>query len=829
MSQSPQSLAPVRPRHPFSERVIALGARLWHAIGWIWSTVIVGGFLVGLLLSYLITGTSGLPNPDPRTWFFIRPLLAHPLVTSIVLIVALLLSLGSNLAARHEKREQQEQERAREESLKDIGRGVRELLEERKTPPTSTPSPAPVASAVSIYPDTSPPSTPVCTVPYRRNPFFTGRENLLTLLHDRLTTTGAAALTQALAISGLGGIGKTQTAVEFAYRYQQDYQYVLWVRAAARDTLIADFVTIAALLHLPEKDERDQTRVVAAVKDWLAQHAGWLLILDNADDVELARTFLPAQGKGHILLTTRAQATGAVAEPIAVEKMDQDEGMLLLLRRARVPAADALPDKASEADRTTARTIVKAMDGLPLALDQAGAYIEQTGCGLSRYLELYQQRRTDLLRWRSALSPEYPHTVATTWSLSFRQVEQVNPAAADLLRLCAFLDPDAIPEEIITKGASQLGPVLESVASDAWKLNEAIDVLRTYSLIRRTPDAQSLVIHRLVQVVLKDSMDPQVQRQWAERTVRAVNAAFPDERWLPVQHLLPHALACAALIDQHQLNVSEAARLLDRTATYLQDHGQYPQAEPLFQQALAIYEKALGPEHPYTSATLNNLARLYQDQGRYGEAEPLFQQALAICEKALGPEHPYTSTTLNNLAGLYQDQGRYREAEPLFQRALASYEKVLGPEHPYTSTTLNNLALLYRYQERHGEAEPLYLRSLAIREKALGPEHPYISTTLNNLALLYQAQGRHGEAEPLYLRALAIREKALGPEHPWVATALENYASLLQSMKRLSEAAGLKARAQAIRARHRSQNHIIETKCVPLLEMLPEAHLEAVY
>ncbi len=715
MSQSPQSLAPVRPRHTFSERVIALGARLWHAVGWIWSTVIVGGFLVGLLLSYLITGTSGLPNPDPRTWFIIRPLLAHPLVTSIVLAVALFITLGSYFAARHEKREQQEQQRAQEESLVDVAKGVRKLLEEARTKPA--PSPAPAASVVSIHPDTSPPSTPVWTIPYRRNPFFTGRENLLTLLHDRLTTTGAAALTQALAISGLGGIGKTQTAVEFAYRYQQDYQYVLWVRAAAGDTLIADFVTIAALLHLPEKDERDQTRVVAAVKDWLAQHAGWLLILDNADDVELARTFLPAQGKGHILLTTRAQATGAVAEPIAVEKMDQDEGMLLLLRRARVPAADAPLDKASEADRTTARAIVKAMDGLPLALDQAGAYIERTGCGLSRYLELYQQRTTDLLRWRSALSPEYPHTVATTWSLSFRQVEQVNPAAADLLRLCAFLDPDAIPEEIITEGASQLGPLLEPVASDAWKLNDAIDVLRTYSLIRRTPDAQSLVIHRLVQVVLKDSMDPQMQREWAERTVRAVNATFPDERWLQVQHLLPHALACAAFIDQHHLNISEAGRLLDRAATYLQDHGQYPQAEPLFQQALAIYEKTRGPDHLEAANELNNLAYLYQNQGRYGEAEPLFQRALAIKEKTLDPEHPSTAITLDNLAQVYQHQGRYGEAEPLFQRALAIREKTLGPEHPWVVTALENYARLLQSMKRQSEAAGLKARAQAIRAR----------------------------------------------------------------------------------------------------------------
>src|SRR5262249_55152053 len=156
---------------------------------------------------------------------------------------------------------------------------------------------------------------------------------------------------------------------------------------------------------------------------------------------------------------------------------------------------------------------------LPLALEQAGAYIEETGCGLSAYLELYQQRRSALLRRQSGVSPDYPHTVASTWSLSFGQVEQESPAAAALLRLCAFLAPDSIPEAILTEGASVLGPVLGPVAADPLLLNETIQVLRRYSLVKRDPEARLLNVHRLVQAVLKDGMDVAAQRQWAERTV----------------------------------------------------------------------------------------------------------------------------------------------------------------------------------------------------------------------------------------------------------------------------------------------------------------------
>jgi hypothetical protein len=352
-------------------------------------------------------------------------------------------------------------------------------------------------------------------VPYRRNPYFTGREDLLTRLYELLHTGKATALTQPQAISGLGGIGKTQTAVEYAYRYRDDYQAVLWASAASRETLISDFVALAALLQLPERDMADQGVVVAAVKRWLASNRDWLLILDNADNLELAAEFMPLESSGHILLTTRAQSTGTIANSLEVEKMEQAEGALLLLRRAKKPAADVPLEQARKADRSLAETIVTELGGLPLALDQAGAYIEETNCGLSGYLDLYRTHRKDLLQRRSKLRSEHPEPVGTTWSLSFQKVEQANPAAAELLRLCAFLDPDAIPEDILTEGAAEVGPTLKSMATDAFKLNEAIEVLRTYSLIKRNAEAKTLNMHRLVQVVLKDDLDNEAQREWA--------------------------------------------------------------------------------------------------------------------------------------------------------------------------------------------------------------------------------------------------------------------------------------------------------------------------
>src|SRR5207248_2178656 len=216
----------------------------------------------------------------------------------------------------------------------------------------------------------------------------------------------------------------------------------------------------------------------------------------------------------------------------------------------------------------------------------AGAYIEDTGSSLSEYLELYGRHHLALLQQQSSVAVDYPHTVASTWALSFGQVEQANPAAADLLRLCAFLHPDAIPEAILTEGAADLGPVLSPVAADPLLLNTAIQLLRRYSLVKRDPEARLLNLHRLVQVVLKESLDEPSQRQWAERSVRAVNRAFPEAEfasWEGCERCLPHALLGAQWIEHYTFTSPEAARLLHGAGVYLRDRARYGQAAPLLE------------------------------------------------------------------------------------------------------------------------------------------------------------------------------------------------------------------------------------------------------
>lgn len=641
-------------------------------------------------------------------------------------------------------------------------------------------------------------------VPSARNPFFTGREEVLQRVYEMLHQQRAVALTQSLAISGLGGIGKTQIALEYAHRYCTDYQFIFWTSAATQEALFADIVTIADALHLPERNAKEHTRVLRAVKHWWATHPDWLLIVDNADDVTILQDIVPMDSPGHLLLTSRAQAFGVLAQRLDVDKMGMAEASLFLLHRARLLSPDAFLDQAREEHLVAAEALAIEMDFLPLALDQAGAYIDEVGCGISAYLDLYRTHRKDLLQRRGQVPTAHPDSVAITWSLNFQCVEQANPAAADLLRLCAFLEPDTIPEELFTEGRAFLGPVLAPVAADALALNAAIEVLRMFSLVSRDPDLRLLRIHRLVQAVLKDAMEPEAQQLWAERVVRAVNAVFPESiktasrLEAKARRLLPQAQVCSALIQEAGLAFEEAASLLYRTASTLSEAALCEQAEPLFLRVVQIREHLFGTDAPEVAASLGGLALLYRRQGKYAQAESLFQRALHFWEQAGEPDQVEAASLLMNVGLLYGDMGKYAEAERVLQQAINIREQILGEDHLETTHSLHALGLLYCNQRRYTEAERVYTRALALQERTLGTDHPDLAPLLGNLGVVYLQQERYNEAEPLLKRALQRDEQVLGPKHPSVASMLSSLGTLYLNQKRYIEAEPLFWRALAI-------------------------------
>lgn len=689
-----------------------------------------------------------------------------------------------------------------------FGLSAQELGLVEDAPPPVQDEPAAVAppepaSGVSLW-----------TVPFARNPHFTGRDELLDLLTQHFPpqedTIRHAALTQPQALQGLGGIGKTQLAVEYAYRSRElgRYTHTLWIAAASEEAVLSSFVALANLLPaFPARGETDQRTLVTTVINWLEQQTQpWLLIMDNADDLTMIRPYLPRRGNGNILLTTRAHAVGSLAIAVEVNAMSVIEGANLLLQRAHRLA------HASDEEINEASNLVIALAQFPLALDQAGAYIEETGCGVRDYLEIYQQHRITLLARRGRQATGYPESVTTTWSLSFQQVERVNPVAADLLRLCAFLAPDHIPEELLTEGAPYWPPALQQAASDSFSFNEMLEPLLSFSLVKRLSDEHLLSIHRLVQVVQLERIRPEERQHWAERVIRAFNAVFPAdpkndiESWSQCQRYLEQAQGCDALIQEYQLLLPEGAAVLERTGIYLRERILYPLAEPLFQQALRIREQVLGAEHSATAQTLNNLALLYYKQGRYAEAEPLYLRALHIFE----PEQLEVSYPVYGLANLYYQQEKYREAEALFLRALQIREQQLGPEHPEVAYPIKALALLYYKQGRYSESEPLYLRALHIFEQQPQLSPLDIANLLTSLGLLYYKQGRYAEAEPLYLRALRIREQmTANPDHPDIVYLLNDLALLYRTQGRYEQAEPLYQWALRISEQQVGPEHLL--------------------
>jgi hypothetical protein len=309
----------------------------------------------------------------------------------------------------------------------------------------STPAPFPGPTATL-------PRTP-WNVPYPRNTFFTGREDVLRRLHAALAARGATALTQAIA--GLGGIGKTQTAVEYAYRRRDAYRAVLWARADSRSTLTTDFAAIATLLDLPEKDARDLDQVRAAVQRWLTDNGGYLLVLDNADEPSALEPFVPLDPEGHILITTRADNLDQlnVGDLIELSVLPPDEAVEFLLKRARRQRVDPQ-------ERVAAAELAHELGRLPLALEQAGAYIAVHKVRFRDYLGDYRTLQLQLLEEQGPVAGAYRKTVRTTWRKNIDAVRKKSPAAADLLAATAFLGPDGIPDELLIRGASELGEAL---------------------------------------------------------------------------------------------------------------------------------------------------------------------------------------------------------------------------------------------------------------------------------------------------------------------------------------------------------------------------------
>ena len=601
----------------------------------------------------------------------------------------------------------------------------------------------------------------VWNVPHRENPHFVGRDQLIEQVRETLISEQATAL---IAIHGLGGIGKTQLAAHYSHRHKSDYQVVWWIRAEKPATLAGDYAALATALDLPEKNTREQPLIVAAVRQWLEQHPDWLLIFDDARDAEAVLGYLPQGRAGHVLITSRDPNWRGIASPLEVRTLLREDAARFLLERT------------GQSDENAAHALATELGDLPLALEQAVAYMEAVGETLAGYLKLFRMHRQDL--WAEDRPPTgYPNTLANTLLISFAEVKQHSADAADLLRLCAFLAPDDIPLHTLRDGAKHLPGTLAATITDILTLNKAIAALRSYSLIEKNGD--SLSVHRLVQVISRDQMAEGELKMWVEAAVKIMNDAFPAESydvrtWPVCARLLPHALIVEE--QSEALNVAPTAtgRLANQTGLYFLGRAQYVEAKRSFEQAMRIDEAAFGPDHPNVARDVNNLGTVLQDIGDFAAARQCYERALRIDETAFGPDHPNVAIGVNNLGDVMQALGNLSEARQCYERALRIDEAAFGPDHPNVARGINNLGRVLQLLGNLSEARQCYERALRIDEAAFGPDHPQVAIFVQNLGNVLQALGELDKARQCYERALRIFATFLGDDHPNTVIARDN-------------------------------------------------------
>ena len=589
--------------------------------------------------------------------------------------------------------------------------------------------------------------------------FLAGREELLAALEARLTGADKTG-PRVVALSGLGGAGKTSLALEYAHRHLVEVGMCWQLPAEDPTVLVAGFGELATQLGVDSRDP------VAAVHGVLAgSPVPWLLIFDNAPDGASVARFMPPAGPGRVLITSRNQIWPP-RQALDVPVLD-----------AQV-AAEFLVSRTGDTDRRAALELAGELGGLPLALEQVAAYVQASGESLARYLALFRKRRREMLARGEPTG--YPETVATTWRLAFEDVQQAAPGASGLLRLLAFCAPEAIPLRLLLQPrpalagrlAPEVAPVLVPLLEDELAAGDAVATLRRYSLIS-PPANGSVSVHRLVQAVTADQMPAELAQAWRQGAAALIEAAIPGDPATP--GAWP---TCAALLPHAQAALDLTSGGIWQIAQYLGLSGSYPAARDLFRVIADAHrdDDAYGPEHPDTLLARGYLARWTGEAGDAAGARDQCAALLPVRARVFGPEHPSTVTTRTSLARWTGEAGDAAAARDQYAALLPIEERVLGPEHPETLTTLSNFA---RFTGQAGDAagaRDQCAALLPVRARVLGPEHPNTLTTRNNLATWTGQAGDAAGARDQYAALLPIEERVLGPEHPETLAARGNLA-----------------------------------------------------
>jgi tetratricopeptide (TPR) repeat protein len=607
-----------------------------------------------------------------------------------------------------------------------------------------------------------------------RNRAFTGREEILAELGRRLEVKPVAVV----AVRGLGGVGKSQVALEYMYRMCESGGYELagWVRADTAVTVAEDLAKMAPLLGIGT--DRPAGELAAAVVAALGSRRDWLVVFDNAQTPDDLEGMLPGMG-GHILITSRNRVWGRIAAQVDLGEFSRTESVKFVIERSGSDEPEAASELAAE------------LGDLPLALAQAADYIDPQSMTIRSYLDSYRDPvLAQRLRDVGLSSAEYPASVAQTWLMSFSQLSKKKPTAVDLLRLCAFLDPDDIDLDLLSTGRTEFDTVLTAIF-DGQERIEAVGALAARSLVT-VPVQGHLRVHRLVQAVTRDQLDDEQSAEWAERALGLVAAILPPEpgdyrSWPIYAKLAPHIEA----VTRHATSASLSARKIDllrKLGNYLSESEQLRAARITVEHVLEIQEAAYGPDDPEVAKTLDNLGAIQLKLGELGEARAVIERALPVLQREYGPDNLEVAKVLGNLGIIQSDLWELESARANLERALAIFLATYGPDHRDLTHTFVNLGGVQLRLGDLGNARASFKRALDISEAADRPDHPQAVKALIGLGGVQMRQGELRNARASAERALAISEDVYGPGNPEVAKALINLGAVQTRQGELGKA-----------------------------------------
>lgn len=667
---------------------------------------------------------------------------------------------------------------------------------------------------------------------------------------------------------GLGGVGKSQLAIEYCYQtsniaaQKNERIWVFWIHAETQARVEEDFRFIANTVKLSGR-KNPKADILQLVQQWLRnrENGRWLLVLDNAEEASVRfnvdhdttgttlqegrhralSTYLPQSSHGSILTTARnkdvaRKLTGNHDAIIEVRPMEKDHALELLEKKA-----------GQELDTKHAVELVEALEYMPMAISQAGAYIQQQAprTSISKYLDKFLKSERDKLgllnreeeslrRDRSASK-----SVIVTWQISFESIRAERPSAADLLSLMSFFNRQGIQDWLVRPpgdNASQDSNTKECKgnsseqsecandddsnalsASDASEdsagqaFEDDLTILRSYCLISLNKTGDVFEMHSLVQLATRKWLDVDKRtEQFKEQFISRMAREFPKgvyRNWAKCRPLFAHA---EGAINHRPIGgkpLKEWAQVLYNGSWYAFGQGRYSLAEKMAKKSRDAVMGTLGHEHELTCSSMSIVAQALLSQGKYQKAEKLFVELAELQKQKLGPTHSVTLYDTVNLASTYTQQGHWEKAQRLLNKVIEIRRQELGPTHLYTLHSMAELATTYYYQRQWEEAEKLSLEVLETYKQELEPAHPDTLVTMNGLALIYLKQNHWEEAEKLLTEVIETYRQDFEPTHPHLLTAMSNLASVFWEQGRLEEAEKLNVKVMETRKKKYGLDH----------------------